>query len=57
MDPETAITETSVVDLANVHAIRRGKRGMERIPIFRTDRVDKAAFGKSRRLMSSCIKH
>ena len=39
--------------------VRGIRRGMERIPVFRTGEIDKtskAALGKSRRLMSLCIK-
>ena len=54
MGPETADAESIAAKFVDVRGIIRG---MERIPLFRIDRTNRAALGKSRRLMSSCIKH
>lgn len=53
MDLETMDAESIAARFVDVHGIRRG---MERIPIVSTCQNDEAAVGKSRRLMSSCIK-
>ena len=48
MDPETPDAESLATTFENVRGVRRG---MERIPIFRSCKNDEAALGKSRRLM------
>lgn len=53
MDPETQNIDSIAAKFVDFNGIRRG---MERIPIFRTKTTNKAALGKSRRLMYSCIK-
>lgn len=56
MDPKIEELDIVTVKGGDVDGIRIGRRGMERIPIIRPDKTNKAALGKSRRLMSSCIK-
>ena len=53
MGPETQNAESISAKFVDVRGIRRG---MEEIPRSRTYQNDEAALGKSRRLMSSCIK-
>lgn len=53
MDPETPDAESISAKFVDVRGIRRG---MEKVANFRSNKANGAALGKSRRLMSSCIK-
>ena len=53
MGPETADAESVAATIVDVRGIRRG---MERIPLSSSCQNEEAPLGKSRRLMSPCIK-
>ena len=53
MNLGTLDLESIAARFVDVHGV---KRGIERIPVVGTCQNDEAAVGKSRRLMSSCIK-